>query len=256
MNTKPNSYKTCPAYIIPHWNSFKNLVKSYTKNSSTDNSSTVVPPQENTNKKEETKELYRVRKNWNDASSQIGAYSILDNAKNNCPTGYSVFDSNGKVVFTNNQQINTSPNNNEKIDIVYQVYTNKWLPEVTNYNIKNSDGYAGIIGQPIRGVAIKSLKGNVKYRVHIKNGGWLSWINQYNINDLSKVYTGLKTKNIDAIQIDLEGLDDYIVKYRVCTTNSTNYLDWVTGYNNIDSNGYAGIFGKTIERLQISIEKK
>lgn len=258
LNTKPNPYKTCPAYIIPHWNSFKDLVKSYTKDSSADNSSTVVPPQENTNKKdEEVKELYRVRKDWNDASSQIGAYSVLDNAKNNCPIGYSVFDSNGKVVFSNNQQINTPSNNDkEKVDVIYQVYTNKWLPEVTNYNIKTPNGYAGIIGQSIRGIAIKSLKGNLKYRVHIKNGGWLSWISQCNTNDWSKGCAGLKTKNIDAIQMDLEGLDGYKIKYRVCTTNGASYLDWVEGYNNVDSNGYAGIFGRTIERLQISIEKK
>lgn len=44
--------------------------------------------------------IYRVRKSWADASSQIGAYSNLDNAKAACKTGYSVFDENGKVVYT------------------------------------------------------------------------------------------------------------------------------------------------------------
>ena len=47
-----------------------------------------------------TDQLYRVRKTWADAKSQLGAYAILDNAKNNCPEGYSVFDSNGNVVYT------------------------------------------------------------------------------------------------------------------------------------------------------------
>lgn len=44
--------------------------------------------------------LYRVRKSWADSSSQIGAFKILENAKANCPEGYSVFDENGKAVYT------------------------------------------------------------------------------------------------------------------------------------------------------------
>ena len=45
-------------------------------------------------------ELYRVRKSWSNASSQIGAYRTLDNAKKACKSGYSVFDSSGKAVYT------------------------------------------------------------------------------------------------------------------------------------------------------------
>lgn len=45
--------------------------------------------------------LYRVRKSWADASSQIGAYSILANAKAMADShpGYTVFDSSGKAVY-------------------------------------------------------------------------------------------------------------------------------------------------------------
>lgn len=46
-----------------------------------------------------TSNLYRVRKSWEDASSQIGAYANLDNAKKNCPSGYKVFDYTGVVVY-------------------------------------------------------------------------------------------------------------------------------------------------------------
>lgn len=45
-------------------------------------------------------EMYRVRKSWGDAKSQLGAYKILDNAKRECPAGYSVFDKNGNAVYT------------------------------------------------------------------------------------------------------------------------------------------------------------
>lgn len=44
--------------------------------------------------------LYRIRKSWQDAASQIGAYKSLDNAKKACITGYSVYDEKGNVVYT------------------------------------------------------------------------------------------------------------------------------------------------------------
>lgn len=43
--------------------------------------------------------LYRVRKSWADASSQIGAYASLENAKRACPSGYYVFDNTGKIIY-------------------------------------------------------------------------------------------------------------------------------------------------------------
>ena len=57
---------------------------------------TSASPAENT-----AEHLYRVRKSWADASSQVGAYSILSNAKEACDKhpGYSVFDENGKAVY-------------------------------------------------------------------------------------------------------------------------------------------------------------
>lgn len=46
--------------------------------------------------------LYRVRKSWTDTKSQKGAFKSLDNARATADKnpGYSVFDSNGKVVYT------------------------------------------------------------------------------------------------------------------------------------------------------------
>jgi hypothetical protein len=54
--------------------------------------------------------LYLVRLNWDDAKSQIGAYSNLDNAKAACDKvkGYSVFDSNGKVVYALEGEVDTT----------------------------------------------------------------------------------------------------------------------------------------------------
>lgn len=47
----------------------------------------------------ENKQLYRVRKSWKDAKSQLGAYSVLENAKAACKDGYTVYDESGKAVY-------------------------------------------------------------------------------------------------------------------------------------------------------------
>ena len=88
LNTARNPYKMCPAYILPHWAAFKAKVQYYLNSGSIP--TTPAPA---------TKQLYRVRKSWTDAKSQIGAFSSLENAKKSCKTGYAVFDSNGKQVY-------------------------------------------------------------------------------------------------------------------------------------------------------------
>ena len=93
LNTMYNRYKMCPAYILPHWAEFKKNVQSYLNAGSA--STTPIPA---------TKQLYRVRKSWADAKSQLGAYSSLENAKKACKVGYSVFDANGNAVYTNGSQ--------------------------------------------------------------------------------------------------------------------------------------------------------
>ncbi len=85
LNTAKNPYKTCPLYILPHWAEFKKKVQSYM------NSGSSAAPSE--------KQLYRVRKSWSDAKSQIGAFSSLENAKKTCKAGYYVFDEKGNAVF-------------------------------------------------------------------------------------------------------------------------------------------------------------
>lgn len=52
-------------------------------------------------------QIYRVRKSWDDVSSQIGAYKNFENAKAaviRLGSDYSVYDENGKVVYTLKQE--------------------------------------------------------------------------------------------------------------------------------------------------------
>lgn len=248
LNTAHNSHKMCPIYILPHWSTFKNNVKNALGTSSSTSSSS-------TSSSTSTSELYRIRKTWADSSSQIGAYSSLENAEKACKTGYSVFDSKGNIVYTPSTSTTTSVA--QTINVYYRTYTDgRWLPEVTNYNDTDGNGYAGTENKTIRGMAIKVDKGQLKYRVHVKGGGWLGWISDYDIDNWKTGCAGNKTIDIDAIQIDFSGVSGYTARYRVSTISTKSYLDWIEGYNISNSMGYAGIFGRAIDKIQIEIIKK
>ena len=91
-----------------------------------------------------TKELYRVRKTWNDAKSQLGAYTILENAKKTRDTageGYFVFNSKGEIVYPVEEEV--------KID-VSKVNVSAADPKVIWDFLKaqglNDYGIAGLMG--------------------------------------------------------------------------------------------------------------
>ena len=248
LNTADNSRKMCPVYILPHWSTFKNNVKNALGTSSSTSPSS-------TSSSTSTSELYRIRKTWADSSSQIGAYSSLENAEKACKTGYSVFDSKGNIVYTPSTSTTTSVA--QTINVYYRTYTDgRWLPEVTNYNDTDGNGYAGIENKTVRGIAIKVDKGQLKYRVHVKGGGWLGWISDYDIDNWKTGCAGNKIIDIDAIQIDFSGVSGYTARYKVSTISTKSYLDWIEGYNTSNSMGYAGIFGRAIDKIQIEIIKK
>lgn len=46
--------------------------------------------------------LYRVRTSWDKINTQLGAFKSFENAKKACKPGYTVFDWNGKAVYSNN----------------------------------------------------------------------------------------------------------------------------------------------------------
>lgn len=159
---------------------------------------------------------------------------------------------NGETEIPSESISNTNETSN-KINVFYKVKCDgKWLPEV-----KNLEDYAGIVGKEITDVAIKTDKGNVEYRVHIKGGKWLPIVTGYDTKDIINGYAG-NGKVIDAIEIYYNTPKDIRpykkAKYRVSSLKN-NYYSWQ--YDNETSNGqdgYAGMFGKSIDRLQISIE--
>lgn len=133
-------------------------------------------------------------------------------------------------------------------NIWYQVYAGgRWLPYV-----KNLTDYAGLSGKPIYGMQCKVTKGHIRYRVHLIGGGWLPWVTD------TEDFAGASKLNrqIDCVQMELVGLSGYTVKYRVKCAARGAYLPYVTGWNDKNSDGYAGIYGVSIDRLQAIIVKK
>lgn len=116
--------------------------------------------------------------------------------------------------------------------IMYQAYDmvkKKWLPNV----VPTEKKYAGNIGNPISAILIDSLT----YRVHDKKKNkWLPWVTG------RKDYAGNLGNAIDGIQIKN-------VSYRVHIKGG-KWLSWVNKVDNTP-NGYAGIYGKEIDAIQI-----
>ena len=116
--------KYCPAYILPHWNNFKKKVISYR------NKNTAI--EGNSKPSNSVKALYRVRVSWDNAKSQIGAFSSLENAKKACKTGYFVFDANGKAVY---------PVKKSVTEIAKEVIQGKWGNGTDRKNRLEKAGY-------------------------------------------------------------------------------------------------------------------
>lgn len=89
------SGKECPGVIgwnkesgsESTWKKWHDKINNKSGNSTTTDTSTSTS-------------YYRVRKTWADEKSQLGAYTVKQNAIDNCPSGYKVFDENGKAVYT------------------------------------------------------------------------------------------------------------------------------------------------------------
>ena len=77
-----------------------------------------------------------------------------------------------------------------------------WLAAITKWD-NTDNGYSGVKGKPIDCVAMKASGCTLKYRVHVKGGGWLDWISKYDIADYAKGLAGAYGKPIDAIQIQV-----------------------------------------------------
>lgn len=144
-------------------------------------------------------------------------------------------------------------------NVLYRVRSGGvWLKEVNDLS-----SYAGIDGKVVTDIAIKVTEGSVKYRVHVKGGKWLPYVTGYNIADTKNGYAG-ENKPIDAIEVYYttpesvrKNLGYLRAKYRVYNlTNGGTWYDWQ--YDNEKDkkqDGYAGVLGQNIYRVQICLAK-
>lgn len=128
----------------------------------------------------------------------------------------------------------------------------RWLREVTNL-----DDYAGLPGVPITDIAVRVTSGSVEYRVHVKGSGWLPIVTGCDINNAANGYAG-NGRPIDAVEIYYFTPDGVRpvrkAKYHVSPVGGA-YWPWQHDDEIKDGqDGYAGSFGKAIDRLQITVE--
>lgn len=78
-------------------------------------------------------QMYRVRKSWSDAKSQIGAYKVLDNAKKKADAnaGYKAFDASGNIVYP----ATAKPTQTPAANTLYKVQIG-----IANLNIRKGPG--------------------------------------------------------------------------------------------------------------------
>ena len=155
----------------------------------------------------------------------------------------------GRPAYSDNSDKGNLP------QMIYRVRSGgSWLPAVTDLS-----DYAGIAGKAITDAAIKVSEGSVKYRVHIKGGDWLPYVTGYDTADDENGYAGDK-KAIDAIEVYYNTPASVVqnhgylkAKYRVASVGG-NYYPWqYDDETSSGQDGYAGVFGKQMDRFQISL---
>ena len=175
-----------------------------------------VKKQEN---KQETKEevkvetpktdnLYRVRKSWNDSKSQIGAYSVLENAKKACKNGYFVFNSKGEVVYpieekkeTSNVYVVKSGDTLSKIAKKYNttVAVLQKLNNIKNANIINIGQKITLPTNTSTSTTTSNKKSNEEIAKEVLQGKWGNGTDRkkkleaagYNYSEIQKIVNNL-----------------------------------------------------------------
>ena len=134
------------------------------------------------------KEMYRVRKSWADAKSQVGAYTVLQNAKNACDkagTGYFVFNSKGEILYPEEKQ-NDVTVNTSKVDTSAADPKHMW--EYFKSKGLNDYGVAGLMGNLYAESGLRSCNlqntyekslgmTDEQYTIAVDNGSYTNFVN-------------------------------------------------------------------------------
>ena len=135
----------------------------------------------------------------------------------------------------------------------------KWWGEVSSKTTSGTESYIGVKGQPLKALQLNtvgdaSVAGKLKYRLRKLGGGWYNWQVDREKDKNGENFAGDKVSKFDRLQISLESLPGYQAEYRVYDSKH-GWLPWVRGYNDSNSNGYAGMNGHAIQCVQVRIVK-
>lgn len=193
---------------------------------------------------------------------QFGAYRIGDHEFDG-NIYYADYSSPYKDAY-----IETSAQAGRKVNVVYQAQIdgNYWLPQVIN-----DEDYAGIRGRNITGITLSTDIGYAVYRVY-SNGRWLAYVDSRN-SDISDYYNGYAGNghSIEAVEVYYYTPDTLLYNeaphyqaftengykyayYRVSTTGNDYFPYQTDNERNDGQDGYAGIYGRKVDRFQIVIK--
>ena len=164
-----------------------------------------------------------------------------------CPGDY--LRSKMQYIADEANKINNESTSNE-VNVYYRVKTQKhgWLPEV-----KNLEDYAGWENSPITGLAIRVDKGSIRYRVHLKGKGWLPFVTGYDINDFNNGFAGDGVNAIDCVECYYYTPND-IRPFKKAKYKVNNYPYQYDNEKTNGQDGYAGVYGVSATKFQITIE--
>lgn len=193
---------------------------------------------------------------------QFGAYRIGDHEFDG-NIYYADYSSPYKDAY-----IETSARAGRKVNVIYQAQIDGdyWLPQVIN-----DEDYAGIRGRNITGITLSTDIGYAVYRVY-SNGRWLAYVDSRN-SDISDYYNGYAGNghSIEAVEVYYYTPDTLLYNeaphyqaftengykyayYRVSTTGNDYFPYQTDNERNDGQDGYAGIYGRKVDRFQIVIK--
>lgn len=193
---------------------------------------------------------------------QFGAYRIGDHEFDG-NIYYADYSSPYKDAY-----IETSAQAGRKVNVIYQAQIDGdyWLPQVIN-----DEDYAGIRGRNITGITLSTDIVYAVYRVY-SNGRWLAYVDSRN-SDISDYYNGYAGNghSIEAVEVYYYTPDTLLYNeaphyqaftengykyayYRVSTTGNDYFPYQTDNERNDGQDGYAGIYGRKVDRFQIVIK--
>lgn len=153
-----------------------------------------------------------------------------------------------------NDEDNTEDSTDEHVYATYAAYTDRWWGEV-----EDREDWAGAgDNKAITALIIKVSRGSVKYRVHLKGGDWLPYVTGCDYDDFDNGYAGDKVHDIDAIEVIYytpSGENYKYARYMVSPFGLRNfYPEQIDNETSNGMDGYAGEFGKAIDKFQLVVE--